>query len=120
MRKRSWLFWVLVMSVLLAALPFDTAWAAPAAQGGNLINSPGFEGAFAQPLRVVSKCLQHLPTNHSEIPVQLKLFYKGPVYYNHMLTMLHSSQEKSLRFDLYSEDDDRPCISGNYQAGVSI
>jgi len=80
----------------------------------------GFKGAFAQPLRVVSECLQHMPNNSSEMPVLLKLFYKGPIYYNHMLTLMHVSQEKSSRFDLYSEDDNRCCICGHYQAGVSI
>lgn len=79
----------------------------------------GFKGAFAQPLRSVSKCLQSMPENGPEMPVLLKLFYKGPVYYNHRLTLMHVSQDKSFRFDLHSEDDDRSCICGHYQAGVS-
>ena len=80
----------------------------------------GFKGAFSQPLRVVSKCLQNLPINDPERPVLLELFYKGPVYYNHLLTLKHVSREKSFRFDLYSEDDDRPSICGHYQTGISL
>jgi len=80
----------------------------------------GFKGAFAQPLRVVSKCLQNIPINGSKMPVLLELFYKGPIYYNHLLTLKHVSQNKSFRFDLYSQDDDRPSICGHYQAGVQF
>ena len=80
----------------------------------------GFKGAFSQPIRVVSKCLQNLPINGLKMPARLELFYKGPIYYNHLLTLKHVSQNKSFRFDLYSEGDDRPSICGHYQAGVLL
>jgi hypothetical protein len=63
----------------------------------------GFKGAFSQPLRVVSKCLQNLPIHNTERPVLLELFFKGPVYYNQLLSLKHISRDKAFRFDLYSE-----------------
>lgn len=80
----------------------------------------GFKGAFSQPLRVVAKCLQNLTINSSKMPARLELFYKGPIYYNHLLTLKHLSQNKSVRFDLYSKDDDRPSICGHYHECVSL
>ena len=78
----------------------------------------GFKGAFAQPVRVVSRCLQHMPKPDLETPARLVLFYKGPVYYNHKLTLMHTCHDKTFQFNLYLEDDERPCICGWYQDGV--
>ena len=77
----------------------------------------GFKGAFAQPIRVVSRCLQYMPIPEPEISACLVLFYKGPVYYNHKLTLMHACRDKTFQFDLYLEEDDRPCISGWYRIG---
>jgi len=47
LKKRTRLLLVLLAGNLwAAAVPFGSVQAAPAAQGGNLINSSGFEGAF--------------------------------------------------------------------------
>ncbi|MCP4136538.1 MAG: hypothetical protein GY754_36550 [bacterium] len=72
----------------------------------------GFERDFAQPIRVVAKCLDMLPLLETDGAVKLDFFLKGPVYYNHMLYVKNVYSLRSNRFDLYCRGNERPCICG--------
>ena len=44
--------------------------------------------------------------------MRLDVSLKGPVYYGSNVTMRLSEAEKSHSFELYCEDNPRPCIKG--------
>jgi len=73
----------------------------------------GFERDFAHSQLTVALCLRHLPPFEHNQPVRLDVAIKGPVYYESHVTMKYSSQNRGHRFDLYCEDNPRPCISGS-------
>jgi len=75
----------------------------------------GFKRDFAQPVLVSSKSIESLPGIPGQGSLKLDLFFKGPVYYNSMLTLKNVSERRSNRFDLYCEGNDRPCISGKIE-----
>lgn len=72
----------------------------------------GFKRDFAQPIRIITRCVSDLPGEISDRPAQLDFFLKGPVYYESMLTLKNSRTGTIDRFDLYCEGNDRPCICG--------
>lgn len=72
----------------------------------------GFRRDFAQPIRIITKCVSSLSGGNADSPADLEFFLKGPVYYDSMLTMRNLKTENINRFDLYCEGNTRPCISG--------
>jgi len=71
----------------------------------------GFQRDFAQPLRVTSKCVDlcHQPVH---TPWVLDLHYKGPLYYNHHFTLSCQTVDQAVRFDVYCEENPKPCVCG--------
>jgi hypothetical protein len=96
----------------------------------------GFKRDFAQPIRVIAKCVSSLPTNTSVIhgwledvvancfeplpvaetpvPTRLDFYLKGPVYYESTLTLKNIQTKNGNRFDLYCSGNDKPVICGNF------
>lgn len=73
----------------------------------------GFTRDFAQPLRVVTRCVDLLPPLVTAAwPRRLEFHLKGPVYYGSNLTMRGAVMGEHYRFDLHREADSRPCVVG--------
>ncbi len=72
----------------------------------------GFKRDYAQPLRVAAKCMEYLPLPINNETIRLNLHYKGPVYYDKELILKYQEKESGHRFDLFCEENPRPCISG--------
>ena len=72
----------------------------------------GFKRDFAQPIRVVAKCVDVLPPLPEKWPLNLYFLLKGPAYYENNLFLKIKSTQNSHRFDLFQEGNDRPCICG--------
>ena len=92
----------------------------------------GFKRDFAQPIRVVAKCVSSLPQNSSRtkgwledvvancfepitatpVPIRLDFYLKGPVYYESTLTLKNIQTKDGNRFDLYCSGNDKPVICG--------
>ncbi|MEJ2717618.1 MAG: hypothetical protein P8182_10835, partial [Deltaproteobacteria bacterium] len=53
------------------------------------------------------------PAFDRDEPVRLDVALKGPVYYGSNVTMNYADMGTSHRFDLYCEDNPRPCLSGS-------
>jgi hypothetical protein len=73
----------------------------------------GFRRDFAHSQITIALCLRHLPAFPENQPVCLDVSIKGPVYYGSNVTMRLSNAEKSHGFELYCEDNSRPCIKGS-------
>lgn len=76
----------------------------------------GFQRDFAQPIRVVAKCVDCLPELRAEKPLRLVFALKGPVYYESKLILRSITSDNMSRFDLYREHSERPCICGTLSA----
>jgi hypothetical protein len=72
----------------------------------------GFQRDFAQPIRVVAKCVDCLPERNVEKPLRLDFALKGPVYYESNLILRSLTTHNISRFDLYRETNDKPCSCG--------
>jgi hypothetical protein len=72
----------------------------------------GFRRDFAHSQITIALCLRHLPAFPEGQPVCLDVSIKGPVYYGSNVTMRLSDAEESHGFELYCEDNPRPCIKG--------
>jgi hypothetical protein len=72
----------------------------------------GFKRDFAQPIRVIAKCVSSLPLSETTGPVRLDFYLKGPVYYESTLTLKNIQTKNSNRFDLYCSGNDKPVICG--------
>jgi len=79
----------------------------------------GFERDFAQPIRVASKCID-MAQSPMHMPLVLDLRYKGPVYYDHQLSLSSQSVDDIHRFDLYCQGNPRPCICGQMTSGPKM
>jgi hypothetical protein len=77
----------------------------------------GFNRPFAHAQLSVALCVHHLPPFSQDESVRLDVAIKGPVYYGSNVTMKRSDDGASHRFDLYCEDNPRPCISGSLSYG---
>lgn len=73
----------------------------------------GFNQDFAQPIRIITKCVSELGYENIACPAKLDLFMKGPVYYKNPLLMKGISENGHHRFDLYCGSNERPCICGD-------
>jgi len=69
----------------------------------------GFERALAQPILVLTRSLNRL-TDVDSAPFRLDAFLKGPVYYNSNVFLKGSIDGGAVRFDVYCEDNPRPCL----------
>jgi hypothetical protein len=74
--------------------------------------SLGFKRDFAQPIRVVARCVSALPDIERLAPARLDFFLKGQVYYQDNLVLKHLKIDSAHRFDLYCGGNPKPCISG--------
>jgi hypothetical protein len=72
----------------------------------------GFKRDFAQPIRVVAKCVSSLPNVEWAGQARLDFYLKGPVYYESALILKNIRTENGNRFDLYCSGNDKPVISG--------
>jgi hypothetical protein len=72
----------------------------------------GFKRDFAQPIRVVARCVSALPRVDTSAPLRLDFFLKGQVYYQNNLILRNVATEGTNRFDLYCDGNYKPCISG--------
>jgi hypothetical protein len=97
----------------------------------------GFKRDFAQPIRVVAKCVSYLPQIRTGIqswleeitsncfpslnvaeptgPMRLDFYLKGPVYYESTLTLKNIQIKNGNRFNLYCSGNDKPVICGILQ-----
>jgi hypothetical protein len=71
-----------------------------------------FRRDFAHAQLTLAFSITHLPSLKEDEPVTLDVAIKGPVYYGTNVTMKYSDDGKGHRFDLYCEDNPRPCING--------
>lgn len=71
-----------------------------------------FRQDFAHAQLTLAMCIRQLPVFDRDEPVRLDVAFKGPVYYGSNVTMQYVDTGKSHRFDLYCEDNLRPCVSG--------
>ncbi len=72
----------------------------------------GFRRDFAHSQITIALCLKHLPAFPENQPVCLDVSIKGPVYYGSNVTMKLCDAGNSHSFELYCEDNPRPCIKG--------
>jgi len=81
----------------------------------------GFEGAFAQPILVMETCLQQIEAadllNFHECPHEMRIHYKGPVYYEKENYLLYGESAGRHRFDIYCGDNPRPSIMFEIKKG---
>lgn len=80
----------------------------------------GFQRDFAQPLLVLTETLSYLEKKHQSGKLCLDIAFKGPVYYESNVILTSIENERAERFDIYCEDNPRPCICGNLQFGDYI
>lgn len=80
----------------------------------------GFKRDFSQPVMVASQCLELLPIPKDQGPVHLDLFFKGPAYYENRLILKSVCNADTLRFDLYCEGNERPCICGKRSSAIDV
>jgi hypothetical protein len=73
----------------------------------------GFERDFAQPIRVVAKCVSSLPELGKNKPLRLDFFLKGPVYYESALILKNQKIKNGNRFNLYRKGNDKPSIEAS-------
>jgi hypothetical protein len=72
----------------------------------------GFKRDFARPIRSVAQCVSSLPGVGRGSASRLDFFLKGPVYYESTRVLKNIKKKNSDRFDLYSKNTAKPCISG--------
>ncbi len=72
----------------------------------------GFERDFAQPFLILGNTINHLLNNRKINAVSLDVAFKGQFYYERNVTLKSVKTKYSNRFDIYSEGNDRPCMSG--------
>ncbi len=80
----------------------------------------GFKRSFAQPLLVLAETLSRLEKRHPAGTFRLDIAFKGPVYYKSNVILKSVKSGHSERFDIYCEDNPRPCICGNLHFGEHI
>lgn len=72
----------------------------------------GYKSDFAQPFHIIASSLKHLPEPEKGQPFCLEAEIKGPVYYNSGIVLKNTASTEYNRFDLYCQDNPRPCLSG--------
>ena len=81
----------------------------------------GFEGAFAQPILVMETCLQKIEAadllNLHACSHEMKIHYKGPVYYEKENRLIYCESTSGHRFDIFCGDNTRPSIMFEIKKG---
>ena len=72
----------------------------------------GFERDFAQPLLVLAGSVERLLNAGYDNAVSLDVALKGPFYYESNITLKKVFINNATRFDIYCEENPRPCIEG--------
>lgn len=72
----------------------------------------GFKRDFAQPFLVLGNTIKHLINTENNGNVSLNVAFKGPFYYDKNVTIKSIETDGRNRFDIYSDGNDRPCMSG--------
>jgi acyl dehydratase len=72
----------------------------------------GFHGAFAHPHRVLVPVLDAIPGIDLSGPLQVDSWFRGPVYYDRLLTLSSRRDGAATSFALRVEGDPRPAIAG--------
>ncbi len=80
--------------------------------GKRYARMQGFKRDFAQPIRVVAKCVSQLMNPEKVFPLRLNFYLKGPVFYASNVVLKGLKNGTRDRFELYCEGNDKPCISG--------
>ncbi|MGD0820657.1 MAG: hypothetical protein ABSA71_07920 [Desulfomonilia bacterium] len=83
----------------------------------------GFKRDFMHAQRSLAECLRALPPVEGDNPMRLDVAFKGPVYYGTSALMKYTAIKGGFRFDLHTDDDERPCVTGNVfkpQNGVNL
>ena len=72
----------------------------------------GFERDFAQPFLILGNTLKYLNNNEKNGTISLSVAFKGQFYYDKNVTIKGVEIDGGNRFDIYSDGNDRPCMSG--------
>ncbi len=72
----------------------------------------GFQRDLIHGMWSAARCVGHTPEVSPPYPVQLDLVFKGPVYMESTATMKATGQDGGTLFELYCDDNPRPCIRG--------
>ncbi|MFC1850583.1 hypothetical protein ACFL27_10360 [candidate division CSSED10-310 bacterium] len=80
----------------------------------------GFERDFAQPILILSYCMERLAAIKNSPQVYLDISYKGPVYYNRSIHMTGTEVNNGFRFDTFCQGNPRPCICGYFKPALPV
>jgi acyl dehydratase len=72
----------------------------------------GFPRSFIHGMWSASACLAHLPRIPEAFPLRYDIAFKGPVFLGSKVTMKVAGDKTRSRFDLYCQNNPRPCIKG--------
>ena len=72
----------------------------------------GFKRDFAQPFLIVGNAINHLINYEGNNTISLYVTFKGQFYYERNVMIKGIKTNCRNRFDIYSEENDRPCING--------
>jgi hypothetical protein len=72
----------------------------------------GFERDLIHGMWSAARCLAHVPMPALDAPVQADLLFKGPVFMESTATMHAHTEGDTTCFDLFCDDNPRPCIRG--------
>lgn len=79
----------------------------------------GFPAAFAHSQRVLAQCMAHLAVP-SDLPQQLDLWIKGPVFYDREVVLRQEPRAagKGQDFAVHLVDDTRPALVGSWRSAA--
>lgn len=72
----------------------------------------GYKRDFAQPFLMIANSIEYLPDLEDSQAICLEAEIKGPIYYNSELSLKNLGTQEFNRFDVYCQDNPRPCLSG--------
>lgn len=73
----------------------------------------GYQRDFAQPLLVLGRAVQDLAIADHQPRLSFDVAFKGPCYYENDILMHTKTDFNTQRFDVYSESNPRPCMTGS-------
>ncbi len=72
----------------------------------------GFERDFAQPFLILGNTIKHLINNDKNGTISLGVAFMGQFYYDRNVSIKSLEINGRNRFDIYSDGNDHPCMSG--------
>lgn len=73
----------------------------------------GFKRDFAQPFLILGSAIRHVIDNDDRnVPISLSVAIKGQFYYEKDVVIKGAQMHGANRFDIYSQGNERPCMSG--------